>query len=79
MCSVNIRGHEANFYEAQARCHEAEIEAEARVRPRLRPNGGLEALTSLLHNGPEHARKTAPPPSRGIRVPINNNTPFNTR
>ena len=29
-CTVNIRGHEANFYEAQARCHEAEIEAEAR-------------------------------------------------
>ena len=30
MCAVNIRGHEANFYEAEARCHEAEIEAEAR-------------------------------------------------
>ena len=30
MCSVNIRGHEANFYEAEARCHEADIEAEAR-------------------------------------------------
>ena len=28
MCTVNIRGHEANFYEA--RCHEAEIEAKAR-------------------------------------------------
>ena len=28
MCIVNIRGHEANFYEAEARCHE--IEAEAR-------------------------------------------------
>jgi len=30
MCAVNIRGHEANFYEA--RCHEAEArksEAEA--------------------------------------------------
>jgi len=27
---VNIRGHEANFYEAEARCHEVEIEAEAR-------------------------------------------------
>jgi len=25
-----FRGHEANFYEAEARCHEAEIEAEAR-------------------------------------------------
>ena len=24
MCTVNIRGHEANFYEA--RCHEAEAE-----------------------------------------------------
>jgi len=30
MCTVNIRGHKANFYEAEARCHEAEIEAEAR-------------------------------------------------
>jgi len=30
MCAVNIRSHEANFYEAEARCHEAEIEAEAR-------------------------------------------------
>jgi len=30
MCAVNIRGHEANFCEAEARCHEAEIEAEAR-------------------------------------------------
>ena len=30
MCTVNIRGHEAIFYEAEARCHEAEIEAEAR-------------------------------------------------
>jgi len=30
MCAVNIRGHEANFYEAEARCHEAEIEADAR-------------------------------------------------
>ena len=41
MCTVNIRGHEANFYEA--RCHEAEAkksEAEAEWF-------GLEALTSL--------------------------------
>jgi len=30
MSTVNIRGHGANFYEAKARCHEAEIEAEAR-------------------------------------------------
>jgi len=30
MCTVNIRGHEANFYEAEARCHEATIEADAR-------------------------------------------------
>jgi len=30
MCTVNIRSHETNFYEAEARCHEAEIEAEAR-------------------------------------------------
>ena len=30
MCAVNVRAHEANFYEAEARCHEAEIEAEAR-------------------------------------------------
>jgi len=27
MCTVNIQGHEANFYEAKARCREAEIEA----------------------------------------------------
>jgi len=32
MCTVSIRGHEANFYEAEARCHEAEIEAEAGPR-----------------------------------------------
>ena len=40
MSTVNIRGHEANFREAEAeaRCHEAEIEAEARKS---------EALTSL--------------------------------
>ena len=30
MSTVNIRGHEANFYEAEARCPKAEIEAEAR-------------------------------------------------
>jgi len=30
MCAVNIRGHKANFSEAEVRCHEAEIEAEAR-------------------------------------------------
>jgi len=30
MCTVNIRGHEANFYEAEARCGKDEIEAEAR-------------------------------------------------
>jgi len=30
MCTVNIRDNEANFYEVEARCHEAEIEAEAR-------------------------------------------------
>jgi len=30
MCTVNIRGHEANFYVAEARCHEDEIEAEVR-------------------------------------------------
>ena len=28
LCTVNIRGHEVNFYEA--RCHEAENEAESR-------------------------------------------------
>jgi len=26
MCAVNIRGHEANFYEAEARKSEAEAE-----------------------------------------------------
>jgi len=30
MSTVNIRGHKANFYEAEARCPKAEIEAEAR-------------------------------------------------
>ena len=48
MCTVNIRGHYANFYEAEARCHEAEIEArksEAEVKAEW---FGLEALTSLL-------------------------------
>ena len=39
MCTVNIRGHEANFYETEARKSEAEAEAEW---------FGLEALTSLL-------------------------------
>ena len=34
MCTVHIRGHEANIYEAEARCHEVEIEAKARVKPR---------------------------------------------
>jgi len=57
MCSVHIRGHEATFYEAEARCHEAEIEAEARkseakaeAEAELFGHMGLEALTltSLL-------------------------------
>jgi len=30
MCTVNVRGHKANFYEAEARGHKAEIEAKAR-------------------------------------------------
>ena len=47
MCAVNIRGHEANFYEAEARCHEAEIEAEARKSEAEAEWFGLEALTSL--------------------------------
>ena len=51
MCTVNIRGHEANFYEAEARCHEAEIEAEARKSEAEAEAEaewfGLEALTSL--------------------------------
>ena len=51
MCTVNIRGHEANFYEAEARCHEAEIEAEAR-KSEAKADAeakwfGPEALTSL--------------------------------
>ena len=29
-CIHYIRCYKANFYEAEARCHEAEIEAEAR-------------------------------------------------
>jgi len=30
ICTVNIRGHEANFCEAEARCHGAENEADDR-------------------------------------------------
>ena len=48
MCTVNIRGHEANFYEAEARCHKAKIEAEARKSEAEAKWFGLEALTSLL-------------------------------
>ena len=46
MCTINIRGHEANFYEA--RCHEAEIEA--RRSEAEAEWFGLEALTSLVCN-----------------------------
>ena len=51
---VNIRGHEANFYEAEARYHEEEIEAEARKNEAEAEDEvewshmGLEALTSLV-------------------------------
>jgi len=54
MSTVNIRGdvHEANFSEAEARCHKAETEdkarkneAEAEAEAEL---FGLEALTSLI-------------------------------
>ena len=52
MCTVglNIRGHEANFYEAEARCQEAEIKAEARKSEAEAEAEwfGLEALTSLV-------------------------------
>jgi len=44
MCIVNIRGHEANFYEA--RCHEAEIEARKSEAEAEAERFGLEALTS---------------------------------
>jgi len=43
MCTVNIRGHEANFCEAETRCHEAEIEAEARKSEAEAELFGLEA------------------------------------
>jgi len=43
MCAVNIRGHEANFYEAEARWYEAEIEAEARKSEAEAEWFGLEA------------------------------------
>jgi len=43
MCTVNIRGHEASFYKAEARCHEAEIEAEARKSEAEAEQFGLEA------------------------------------
>jgi len=48
MCAVNIWGHEANFSEAEARWHQAEIEAEARKSETEAEWFGLEALTSLL-------------------------------
>ena len=50
MCTVNIRGHEANFYEAKDRCHDAEIKAEARKSEAEAEAEwfGLEALTSLM-------------------------------
>ena len=50
MCTVNIPGHEANFYEAEARCQEAEIKAEARKSEAEAEAEwfGLEALTSLV-------------------------------
>ena len=61
MCAVNVRAHEANFYEAEARCHEAEIEAEARrVRPSLRPRPN--DLASRPH-GP-----------RGLNIPVGYDT-----
>jgi len=43
MCTVNIRGHEANFYEAEieAEARKSEAKAEAKWF-------GLEALTSLV-------------------------------
>jgi len=50
MCTVNIRGHEAKFYEAEARCHKAEIETrknEAEAEWFGLEAMGLEALTSL--------------------------------
>ena len=47
MCTVHIGGHEANFYEAEARKSEAEAEAEWFGLEASRPRG-LEALTSLL-------------------------------
>jgi len=51
MCAVNIRGHEANFYEAEARCHEAEIAAEARKSEAEAEWFGLEAhvASTSLH------------------------------
>ena len=62
VCTVSIRGHEANFYETEARCHEAEIKAEARkseAEAEARKSEaeaeaeaewfGLEVLTSLLY------------------------------
>jgi len=57
MCTVNIRGHEANFYEAKARCHEAKARChEAEIKAEVRKSEaeaeaesfGLKALTSLL-------------------------------
>ena len=50
MCTVNIRDHEANFYKAEARCHEAEIEEEAR-----KSEAELNDLASRPH-GPRGLR-----------------------
>ena len=43
MSTLNIRGHESNFCETEARCHEAEIEAEARKSEAEAEWFGLEA------------------------------------
>ena len=43
MCTVNFQGHKANFYEAEARCLEAEIKAEARKSEAKAKWFGLEA------------------------------------
>jgi len=54
MCGVNIRGHEANFYEAEARCQEAEIEAEARKSEAEAERFGLEATWASRPQHPCH-------------------------
>ena len=47
MCTVNIRGHKVNFYEAEIEAEARKSEAEAEAEWFGLEATGLEALTSL--------------------------------